>query len=102
MHSLNKLFSRFLLLIATSDPIKLKASIKLSRLPSMMHRQDQPLRSAQASTTRHLSLSKHFYPEFSYFNYFYRTPGLVLEPKERGGEVTVQQFVKPCIFIDIA
>ena len=30
-----------------------------------------------------------------------KTSGLILEPKERGGEVTIQQFVKPCIFVDI-
>ena len=32
---------------------------------------------------------------------FFRKSNITLEPKERGGEVTLQQFVKPCIYIDI-
>lgn len=30
-----------------------------------------------------------------------RTPGLMLEPKERGGEVTLQQYTKHCIHVDL-
>ena len=28
-------------------------------------------------------------------------PGLILEPKEKGGEVTLQQDVVPCLIIDV-
>lgn len=28
-------------------------------------------------------------------------PGLILEPKEKGGEVTLQQDIVPCLIIDV-
>jgi hypothetical protein len=30
-----------------------------------------------------------------------RTPGLIIEPKERGGEVTIQQYTKSCLLVDL-
>jgi len=35
------------------------------------------------------------------YYYHFRKPGLTIEPKERGGEVTIQQFIKPCMFVDL-
>lgn len=37
------------------------------------------------------------YEESLYIN----LPGLVIEPKEKGGEVTIQQKSQPCIIVDV-
>jgi len=44
-----------------------------------------------------IKIASNLYEESLYIN----VPGLVLEPKERGGEVTLQQSLKPCIIIDV-
>jgi hypothetical protein len=31
----------------------------------------------------------------------YRKPGLTLEPKERGGEVTLQQYTRSCVIVEL-
>ena len=44
-----------------------------------------------------IKVASNLYEEDLYIN----VPGLVLEPKEKGGEVTLQQDTKPCIRIDV-
>lgn len=44
-----------------------------------------------------IKIASNLYEESLYIN----VPGIVLEPKERGGEVTLQQSIKPCIIVDV-
>lgn len=52
-----------------------------------------------------IKITSNLYDEPLVIRYFCfncdRKPGLILEPKEKGGEVTLQQTTKPCIKIDV-
>ena len=44
-----------------------------------------------------IKIASNLYEEDLYIN----VPNLIIEPKEKGGEVTLQQETKPCIIIDV-
>lgn len=44
-----------------------------------------------------VKIASNMYEEALYIN----VPGIILEPKEKGGEVTLQQKHQPCIIVDV-